>query len=479
MRTPKLAHPFAAILFLAAGLAFTATHGVAAPLFGPGTAYGTNGNPQFVAVGDLNGDGKLDLAVACYDSSTVSVLLGDGSGGFGPHSDFDTGDYPTSVAIGDLDDDGNLDLVTSNQVGVRNLCTVSVLLGNGDGSFGPKTDYLTGDFPQQVAIGDLDADGDLDLATANFESLFNKVSVLLGNGDGTFGPKTDYGTGRTPASVAIGDLNADGKPDLVTSNWGTFVSVLLGTGDGSFGPFTSFLSQNTKVCVALGDLNADGKLDAVTATWNFNAALVLLGNGDGTLGPAAMFDVGNDPSSVAIADLDEDGDLDLAVASPSSGTVSILRGNGDGSFAPKIDHAVVSARSVAIGDVNGDGRPDLVISSWSTNTVSVLLNLGPGTLSVGDGLPSHFDLAPPRPNPFRAGTTIAFAVSSAAPVRLEVYDVQGRWIRTLHQGVTEPGVHTRSWDGTTAGGSPAKAGVYIVRFSAPGVERAVRAALIR
>jgi hypothetical protein len=234
--------------------------------------------------------------------------------------------------------------------------------------------------------------------------------------------------------VAIGDLNADGKPDLVTSNWGYNVSVLLGNGDGSFGTVTNYPSvYGNKKCVALGDFNGDGKLDVGTGTLSGGNALVLLGNGNGSLGTATAFGVGGDPVSVAIGDLDADGDLDQVTANMTN-SVSILRGNGDGSFRPRIDHGVGGTpNAVAIGDVNGDGMPDLVTSNRNTNTISVLLNTGPGTLSVG-GPTERFALAPPRPNPFRAGAHIGYALPVDSPVSLEVFAVSGQHVRTLVRG---------------------------------------------
>jgi hypothetical protein len=178
-----------------------------------------------VAVGDFNGDGKPDLAVANWNSNSVSVLLGNGDGSFQAAQDFGAGISPESVAVGDFNGDGKPDLAVAN----FGSATVSVLLGNGDGSFRPAQDFVVGRGAYSVAVGDFNGDGKPDLAVANFWS--TNVSVLLGNGDGSFQAAQNFGTGgygSFPASVAVGDFNGDGKPDLAVANYySNNVSVLI------------------------------------------------------------------------------------------------------------------------------------------------------------------------------------------------------------------------------------------------------------
>ena len=348
--------------------------------FGATGEYATGIGPHSVAIGDLNGDGKLDLAVANAGDSptflgTVSVFLGNGDGSFDANVDYVIGNGPYSVAIGDLNGDGKPDLAVAN----AGSNTVSVLLGNGNGTFGARIEYATGSFPASVAIGDQNGDGKPDLAVANYGS---GVSVLLGNGDGAFGAGTDYGTGVQANSVAIGDLNRDGIPDLVVSQ-GRGASVLLGNGDGTFGARSDFGLENGSCSVAIGDLNGDGKPDLALANSGSNTVSVLLGNGDGTFGATSDYATGVAPQSVAIGDLNGDGKLDLAVANIGSlthgSTVSVLLGSGNGTFGAKTDYGVGSYPSfVAIGDLNGDGKPDLAVANSGSNTISVLLNIGRG-----------------------------------------------------------------------------------------------------
>jgi hypothetical protein len=346
-----------------------------------------------VAIGDLNGDGKPDLVLASRGANAVSVLLGDGSGNFGVQRHHVTGLNPFSVAMGDLNRDGKLDLVVAEE----GHNSVLALLGNGDGSFVEASEPLAGSNPYSVAVGDLNGDGKPDLAVANSGS--NSVSVLLGNGDGTFMPKVDYATGNDPVSVAIGDLNGDGKPDLVVTNAGAYpvygntVSVLLGDGEGNFGPKSDFGTGDGPVSVAIGDLNGDGKLDLAVANDLSNTVSVLLGKGDGTFGAKTDYSsAGEYPLSVAIGDLNGDGKPDLAVANygtpaPYSKSVSVLLGNGDGRFGVTTSYGAGTYANgdlycVSIGDFNGDGKPDLVVANTNSNTVSVLLGSGDGTFPV-------------------------------------------------------------------------------------------------
>jgi VCBS repeat protein len=350
-------------------------------------SYYVGGYQSFsVAIGDLNGDSKPDLAVAnAYPSNTVSVLLGKGDGTFGARSDYPIAGGPVSAAVADLNGDGNADLAVVNNSG-----PVSVLLGNGDGTFGAKSDYGTGSSPFSIVIGDLNGDGRLDLAVAYRGS--NTVSVLLGNGDGTFGAQSDYGTGDGPRSVAIGDLNGDGRLDLASANFGSYpnfgstVSVLLGNGDGTFGPRSDYGTGSGPASVAIGDLNGDGRPDLAVANFFSSTTSVLLGNGDGTFGPKSDSGTGRSPASVAIGDLNGDGRPDLAVA--TSFLVSVLLGHGDGTFGASIGYVSGGngSTSVAIGDLNGDARSDLAVANLGggpnfANWVSVLINTGGGTKS--------------------------------------------------------------------------------------------------
>jgi hypothetical protein len=246
--------------------------------------------PQSVAVGDLNGDGRADLVVANADSPNVSVLLGKGDGTFQAAVNYALGVWPTSAAIGDFNGDGKADLVVTNSP-TFNSAYVSILLGNGDGTFQTAVNYGVGNGPTSVAVGDFNGDGKADLVAANSQS--NGVSVLLGKGDGTFQAAVNYAADLAPTSVAVWDLNGDGNADLVVANQNSDdVSVLLGNGDGTFQAALQYSAGSLPQSVAIGDFNGDGKADLGVVNRLGNNASILLGNGDGTFQAAVNYATG-------------------------------------------------------------------------------------------------------------------------------------------------------------------------------------------
>lgn len=370
------------------------------PTFLPAVTFPVGVLPRAVTVADFNRDGKPDLAVVnqgpsstSTSQSSLSVLLGNGNGSFQPavttgvlNSGLATGNAG-SAAVGDFNGDGLPD-VALNTAGPAGPA-VEVLLGKGDGSFQPNHLILpVGQTPLSVAAGDFDHNGALDLVTANSNGT---VSVLLGNGDGSFRPRIDLAVGGSPHSVAVGDFNGDGRLDVVTAQQLTdTVSVLLGHGDGTFArPLVLAASgQNfTPQSMALGDVNGDGKLDLVIKSVSvldsdaFQLG-VLLGNGDGTfqaplLGAAQPGGSGD----LALGDFNSDGRIDVAVADQlgaSTGNLSVFAGNGDGTFQSLIRLDLLTGGNdplgVAAADLNGDGRVDLVAANASSSNVGVLLN---------------------------------------------------------------------------------------------------------
>jgi FG-GAP-like repeat/PASTA domain len=344
------------------------------PSFARLTQYAIGGAPlEDVAISDLNGDGKLDLAVS-NENSSVYVLLNSGEGKFKSRRAFRTGPDPAAMAVGDLNGDRKPDLVTANLGSDEDGKTVSVLLNLGGGALAPRRDYETGRLPQSVATGDLNGDGKPDLAVATVES----VTVLLNAGDGAFASRRDWQTGASPTSVAIGDLNGDSKPDLaITDDEADTVSVRLNSGDAIFETRHDYRTGEQPVSVAVVDLNGDSKPDVVTVNATGETASVLANGGDGTLRTRRDYRVGASPGSVTIFDLNGDRKPDLATANSDGGTVSVLTNRGDGTFFGRRNYGAGDGPlKLASGDLNGDGKPELAITDGEADhsTLSVLRN---------------------------------------------------------------------------------------------------------
>jgi hypothetical protein len=327
-------------------------------------------SPLAVALGDVNGDGILDIVTANADSNDVSVLLGLGDGTFHLQALFDVGAQPECLALGDLNGDGILDIVTGNS----SSNSISVLLGLGAGSFQSESQFAVGAHPASVALADLNDDGILDAVTANSGSA--NVSVLLGRGDGSFQTQATFAAGEGPLSVALADLNGDGALDIVTADsWANTVSVLLGLGDGSFLPRTAFGVGFGPHSVALGDLNFDGVTDIVAANFWSEDVSVLLGVGDGSFQTESRFDAGQSPRSLSLGDVNGDGVPDIVTANGWDESISVLLGIGDGGFERRSIFDVGNdPQSVAVGDLNGDGVLDIVTSNTGPSDVAVFAN---------------------------------------------------------------------------------------------------------
>jgi hypothetical protein len=417
--------------------------------------------PQSVAVGDFNGDGVPDLAVANRFGLGVSVLLGNGDGSFQPARNFSAGNQPTSVAVGDFNGDGVQDLVVANGEGND----VSVLLGNGDGTFQAPRNYSAGIAPRSVAVGDFRGNGILDLAVADGESSPGSVSILLGNGDGTFQAPQSFDAGGKPTSVAVGDFRGNGILDLAVTTFAVInfqeqsnVSVLLGNGDGTFQAPQSFNVGSIPVSVAVGDFRGNGIQDLAVVNAGSNSVSMLLGNGDGSFQPAQNYSVGINPNSVAVGDFNGDGIQDLAAASGNSGTVSVLLGNGDGSFQAAQDFSAGTIPvAVAVGDFNGDGAPDLAVANTSIGTVSALLNDGawPGVGGAPAG--SHSRGAHPRPRTPPAGPDlVAKEVARLAPSPVATVPPPGATVPLVPDSRPLPGADAAP-GGTRAAGAAVSA----------------------
>ncbi|MGI8988155.1 MAG: beta strand repeat-containing protein, partial [Bryobacteraceae bacterium] len=363
--------------------------------FTPLVNYATQSAPESIAQADFNGDGIPDLAIVNGSSNTITVLLGNGTGGFtpAPSSPFAVGTSPFSVAVGDFNGDGKPDLAVANASN-----SVTVLLGSGNGGFAPAPGSpFTVRAATSLAVADFNGDGLADIVVVGSQSNFTGLlTVLLGDGGGGFAtapgsPSTISVSPTDPHSLAVGDFNGDGVSDIAVADTdnagqgGNKVAVFLGNGSGAFtpAPGSPFIVGSNPTAVAVGDFNGDGNADLAIANRGSNDVTVLLGNGSGgfTPVPGSPFPTGSpgSPFGLAVGDFNGDGNIDLAVSNFSDG-VAVLLGNGSGGFIPEPGSPFVvgiNPRSMAVGDFNGDGKTDLAVANNGSNNVTVLLGIGP------------------------------------------------------------------------------------------------------
>ncbi len=408
-----------------------------------GSKYDQQFMPTGLAIADFDGDGKLDIATSNASSKSISVGLGRGAGAFKPATttSLDTV-QPTAIATGDLNGDGKPDLVVTD-----GQTSVDILINNGDATFrAPVAQAVNGVNPNAVVLGDFNGDNKLDMAVAN--SGGKNLSILLGNGNGSFKTAVNVAVGLNPGSLVAGDFDGDGKLDLAVANGGTFksdgtnagsISVLLGKGDGTFLAAVNYTASDYPVFVTAGDVDGDGKLDLIVSAKGANGSdvvAVLAGTGAGTFQTAVLTPVGASPAWISAADFNGDGNLDLAVTHccVAPNFVGTLAGNGDGTFG---DEAMIAPAynprfATAVADFNDDSKPDLVSSSFSLgamHTVAVLLNISTppveqGTLTITSAAGTPLNPPPVAPSSMvtAAGTDLAtgskFTMSLVLPTNM-------------------------------------------------------------
>jgi hypothetical protein len=379
------------VMVLSAALAVscsTPSSGITTPIPTSVSHFPVGTAPGSVEIADLNGDGKPDIVVANEQSNNVTILLGDGKGGFtqAKGSPFPAGHNPNDIAIGDFNNDGKLDLAIAN----HDQKHLTVLLGDGNGGFtpAPNSPFVVEVQPHThgVATGDLNGDGNLDLVTDNWEN--NQVAVLFGDGKGNFNTSgTFLDVGKMPYQrVRVGDANGDGNADIITTNLeGDNVTILLGDGKGGFKQSVGspFPCGDSPFNFAIGDVNGDGKPDLAIVNSPSSSArsgkdglTILLGDGAGgfKMMTGSPFATGKIPNRVAIGDVNGDGVNDIAVSSPDGNNITLFLMSSKGVASSSTIAIGGKPKGLAIRDLNGDGKADIVITNNGDNTVTVMLS---------------------------------------------------------------------------------------------------------
>lgn len=363
--------------------------------------------PMDVAVADFNQDGKIDLATV--NGASVSVLIGFGDGSFAPVVNYPVSG-PQSITAADFNNDGKVDLATGNAGSPGPLGgTLSILIGNGNGTFIPFITYSVGGAPHSLISADFNVDGKLDLAVGNTGG--SNFSVLLGNGNGTFAPALNYAEPGGPTALAAADFNNDGKPDLATSA-GPNIAIRLGNGDGVFtsaiyyevyegGSAPHSSPGGPFIGMTVADFNGDLNIDLAAIDSNNYILAILINNGDGTLAQPIKYTAGLTPHEVTAADFNQDNKIDLVITNYGGGTISVFLNNGNGAFGMPIDYLTgeVNPTGIIAAELNGDGKIDVAATNLGTTGaryLSIFFGKGDGTFiapvgyRIGVDLPIEF-----------------------------------------------------------------------------------------
>lgn len=341
-------------------------------LFDVPIIFGTSIYPTGLTSADFTRDGKSDLAVT--SGGVLSILRGNGDGTFDVQADYPAESFAWMSAAGDFNGDGAPDLAVANIA----AHTFSIFLNKGDGTFADKVDYATGKAPNGLSTGDIDGDGKTDLALVNRDD--NTLGLFFGKGDGTFASQVLHPTGPGPRWSTIADLDADGKPDVaVVSSGDNTLNVLLNRG-GSLSAKVDYATGQTPLAVVAADLDGDGIIDLAVANRMAKSVGVFRGTGGGAFAPMAGYAAGDGPYSLTASDLNGDGKVDLAVSNALDSGLAVLLNAGDGTF-PTARHYEAEGTSTAVStaDFNRDGKPDVAMTSLNSVGVTVLLNHGDGT----------------------------------------------------------------------------------------------------
>ncbi len=469
---------------------FTIASGPGTMAWSPRWEFGAASVPYFIYGGDIDEDNRPDVAAPNEITDDVSIFInGAGPDRFQNRVDYPVGNKPSCIFGDDFDNDGDQDLATAE----HNSGTVTVLLNNGDGTFGAPTSYPSGWDCRQVHGGDFDGDNDIDLAATGF--LSGEVHLFYNNGAGTFAPGVLY-TDVPPGPFAIrcADLNNDWKIDIaVACQQADSLTVLTNNGLGGFFTSGTYRVASLPWCLNGNDMDGDGDFDLVSVASFADRVVVLKNDGAGGFPVRNLYPTGSFPLGVYVADLDGDGDIDVSSSNYSGGTVGVYRNNGTGALTLQATLPCdISGSYSWAHDLDGDGDLDLSVVDEEADFLFVWYN-GSIASDVADGGAIFTAKMGLRPNPLRGGEPMTLSFSpmresllyklaaegdadGETAARVDLFGVDGRRLRTLWQGAANVLPSDLIWDGRGATGERLANGAYfaVLRCGPYEVSRSLR-----
>jgi len=419
--------------------------------------------PYSICTADFDKDGDNDFAAANFRQNSLSVMMNDGNGIFGSLTEINVGSGPISVIAADLNGDGYPDLAVVNQL----TNDVSILLNNGDGSFPNQTTFPVYESPICLTGADIDCDGDIDLAVGHHNADYaSYISIVANNGDGTYAEPVRYLFLSTVFSITAADIDNDGDIDLAFADfYNSHIGIMPNNGDGSFGIIRTTSVDSLPNSLFNTDFDADGDIDLAVINSGSNNVEILDNNGNGHFTTLTTCGVGGMPSSVFGADFDGDGDIDLAVTNKNTDDISVLFNIGNGNFTTPVTYPAGDKPGAILAvDFTGDDIPDLMAINEGSDDVSLLINKLTTDLPIEEKLPNKFTLFQNFPNPFNPSTNIRFNLVKAGDVVIEIYNIIGQKVTTLIDERLSAGVHQVTWNGTDSDGHNVASGIYFYQL---------------
>ncbi|MCP4685885.1 MAG: T9SS type A sorting domain-containing protein [bacterium] len=432
--------------------------------FGEHRDYRIGNSRQCLLPCDVDRDGDRDIVTIDYGwnevDSILAVVTNDGAGNLAKTAEYIVGGNPRDLVAVDLDNDSDLDFVTAN----TSDSSLTLLFNRGDGTLENITDIPLDGRPDAITVLDAEADGDLDLVLALFEPA--GPTMILNNGDGTFAAGIRVDTSLHMANdIAAVDMNNDGMSDLIVCS-GTLLRVYTAESGGSFVETQRSTSAAYSGSICVADFDANGLPDIALEQYQAGAISLRFNLGD-SLGPEQVIAVGGSPADLTAGDLDGDGDIDLAVAGAPESHVTTMLNDGTGSFGAVTSYPCGNCpNTVALLDLDSDGDLDLAAGECNGWVHTFAHSGDPLPVDDGEVLLPTFELSQSYPNPFNPSTMIEGSLHTRCHVTLAVYNVLGRKVRTLIDGVERAGPFRAVWDGTDDGGRSVATGVYLYRIHA-------------